>query len=304
MRKKAKQKKPKKLKIKTRKTGNKKSVLTAGNIFKALKSLLVVFIFVSAGFLLYLAEKYIHNSSPLTTGPVELMNVPEWVGDQLEQMIITEAGGIDLMLNEETAKKVVENLSSVAWLDNVRALTTDKSIQVYATFRKPVAVIQSGMSRFYVDSQMVVLDYVPMPHLLIVEIRGPSLVNDVPRYGQVWRRDDLEAAIELLERIYEMDKTDSPDRPLLREIASIDVTNYDGREDPRQPHILLYTHNNIEIIWGAEVGKWSQHLESTDEQKLAKLFGYYKQHGTLSTGIRFINLRDPRENIPLPIDKY
>ena len=55
---------------------------------------------------------------------------------------------------------------------------------------------------------------------------------------------------------------------------------------------------------GAAVGKWQQHLESTDEQKLAKLYAYYKEFGTLSGGAKYINLRDPKHNIPLPIDKY
>jgi len=52
------------------------------------------------------------------------------------------------------------------------------------------------------------------------------------------------------------------------------------------------------------MGKWQQHLELSDEEKLASLYSYYKDYGTLSGGVKFINLRDPRDNIPLPIDKY
>ena len=68
--------------------------------------------------------------------------------------------------------------------------------------------------------------------------------------------------------------------------------------------IPLLAEDNTEITWGAEVGKWQLHLESTDEQKLAKLYGYYKDYGTLSGDAKYINLRDPQDNIPLPIDKY
>ena len=71
-----------------------------------------------------------------------------------------------------------------------------------------------------------------------------------------------------------------------------------------QPHIVLHTKDNIEITWGAEWGKWQQYLESTDEEKLAKLYGYYKKFDTLSTGDKYIILRDPQHKIPLPIDKY
>ena len=46
------------------------------------------------------------------------------------------------------------------------------------------------------------------------------------------------------------------------------------------------------------------YLEATDEDKLAKLYGYYEEFGTLLKGAKYINLRDPRDKIPLPIDKY
>jgi len=101
-----------------------------------------------------------------------------------------------------------------------------------------------------------------------------------------------------------MDKLVTPDKPLLYEIDRIDVGNFNGRENTQHPHIVMYAKDNTQIIWGAEVGKWQRYLESTDEQKLAKLYGYYKEYGTLSGGAKYINLRDPQDNIPLPIDKY
>ena len=101
-----------------------------------------------------------------------------------------------------------------------------------------------------------------------------------------------------------MDKEITPTKPLLREIASIDMENYNGRKSRSRPHIVLFTRDNTEIQWGAELGAWQKYLESTDEQKLAKLYGYYQANNTLSAGVKYINLRDPRDNIPLPIDRY
>ena len=89
----------------------------------------------------------------------------------------------------------------------------------------------------------------------------------------------------------------------MQEIASIDVANFDGRKNKREPHIVLYTKDNTQIIWGAEIGDWQRHLESPDDDKLAKLYTYYQQYGTLS-GVKYINLRDPRQTIYLPVDKY
>ena len=101
-----------------------------------------------------------------------------------------------------------------------------------------------------------------------------------------------------------MDKLTTPDKPLLYEIDSIDVSNFNGRENRQFPHIVLYAKDKTEIIWGAEIGNWARHFEAKDEEKLAKLYSYYKEHGSLLEGVKYINLRDPQDDIPLPIDKY
>jgi hypothetical protein len=49
---------------------------------------------------------------------------------------------------------------------------------------------------------------------------------------------------------------------------------------------------------------WHRHFEAKDEDKLAILYGFYKENGTLLNIVKYINLRDPQDNIPLPIDKY
>jgi len=149
-----------------------------------------------------------------------------------------------------------------------------------------------------------VLDFVQMPHLPIVKITGLPLITKTPQLGKVWGGDDLAAALTILDRLDQMDRLVTPDKPLLYEIDRVDVSNFNGRENSKLAHIVLYAKDDTEIIWGAEVGKWQRYLESTDEQKLANLYGYYKEYGTLSGDAKYINLRDPQDNIPLPIDKY
>ncbi|GAI37540.1 unnamed protein product, partial [marine sediment metagenome] len=99
------------------------------------------------------------------------------------------------------------------------------------------------------------------------------------------------------------DKLLTQGRGLLYEIDRIDVSNFNGRENGRSPHIVLYA-KDTEIKWGAELGKWQQHMESTDVQKIAKLYHHYEEYGTLLSGVRYINLCDPQDDIPLPVDKY
>ena len=102
-----------------------------------------------------------------------------------------------------------------------------------------------------------------------------------------------------------MDKSFTPKKPLMFEIDRIDVTNFRGRRNEGESHIVLYTKGNIPIIWGAEWGKWQQYLELPDQEKLAGLWDHYLQRGTLMGGVKYlyINLRDPQDKIPLPIDK-
>jgi len=236
----------------------------------------------------------------------KLVNPPAWVTAQLEEEIYAaaKADGQDLKLDEDVARLVQNNLDrKVAWLDQVRVRVTNDQLLIEARWRKPVALVKRGLYKFYVDAEMVVLDHVPMPDLPIVEVKGLSILPESPPLGEVWQKDDLDAAVAILACLDRRDKLLTEDRGLLYEIDRIDVSNFNGRENGRAPHIVLYA-KDTEIKWGAELGKWQQHMESTDVQKIAKLYHHYKEYGTLLSGVRYINLCDPQNDIPLPVDKY
>lgn len=256
-------------------------------------------------------DKYVKNNVPVweKASPLKLIDPPPWVNETLQTKILAAATPRgDLIPNEEAARLVQKNLAqTTAWLDEVTVQSTHDSIQITARWRKPLALVRSSLNKFYVDSDMVVLDFVPLPNLHIVRVEGLPLIIKTPPAGIVWQRDDLAAAVAILAHLQKMDKIVTPAKPLLYDIASIDMSNFEGRENSRFPHIVLYTNDNTEIIWGAEFGEWQKYLESKDEQKLAKLYQYYKKHGSLLggvTGVKYINLCDPQDNIPLPIDKF
>ncbi len=287
------------------------------SLIKILKILAVVCILVSVAACILMGiavgfsflERYAKETSVVSdkTVRLELSDVPAWANSRLREKILAAARGDDedLRLDEKAAGAVQQNIErEVAWLDEVKVQTTHNGLRIAGRWRRPVGLVKSGMRRFYVDVEQVVLDFVAMPNLPIVEITGLPLIIKTPPLGEIWRRDDLAAAIEILDRLKRMDQLVTPDKPLLYEIDRIDVSNFNGRENTQHPHIVLYAKDDTEIIWGAEVGKWQRYLESTDEQKLAKLYEYYKEYFTLSGDAKYINLRDPRDNIPLPIDKY
>ena len=274
----------------------------------ALKALVVVCIFAGVGVGILFLDAHIKKTTSVRKAiAVDLIGVPVWVSDQLREKVhaAIRADGDELRLDENTAVLVQRNISErVAWLAEVRVQTTYEGLRIQGRWRKPLALVKSALRKIYIDAEQVVLDFVPMPNLPIVELKGLLPMTKSPQPGEVWQREDLAAAVAILARLDRMDELTTPDKPLLSEIDGIDVSNFKGRKNKTLPHIVLYTKDGTEIIWGAELGTWGQHLEATDEEKLARLYGYYKESGTLLGGAKYINLRDPQDRVPLPIDKY
>ena len=256
--------------------------------------------------LLYL-DKYRKETTPPIIGEVELefVDVPAWVNEELKQKALTAARSDleDLRIDENAAGLVQQNIDRrFAWLDDVKVQTTHNAVRIEGRWRRPMGLIKSGRRSFYVDAEQVLLDFVEIPNLSIVEITGLTSVRKIRPLGEVWEGDDLAAAITLLDRLERRDRDE--EKPIISEINRLDVSNFEGRKYRKLPHIVLYANDDTKIMWGAKIGEWQRYLESTDEQKIAKLYGYYKDFGTLSGDVKFINLCDPQDDIPQPIDKY
>lgn len=263
----------------------------------------VCFLAASGAFLRY-AEGYVKAVSPAAEGALKLVRVPNWVNWDLTTRVAAVAGGTRFPLTEETASVLARNLAPLSWLDDVDIQVTHDAVLVAARWRKPVALLEKGGSKFYVDADLVVLDYMPMPHLPIVEIEGVAMNRGMPAPGQMFDQKDLAAAVALIILLQRMDAEVTPENPLLAHILSIDVSNFEGRKSHRREHIVLHTKDNTQITWGAEIGEWAKYLEAKDDEKLAKLYRYYRDFGSLSAGVKYIDLRDPQDKVPLPIDKY
>ena len=278
-------------------------------LISTLKVVAVIWVIAAFAVGFVFLEKYVKNTTQFAqkSAVIELVDVPTWVNESLKQKILSaaRAGGEDLILNEDVAASVQQNIEElIAWLDNTTVSTTHDRLLIKANWRKPLAAVTKNRKTVYIDKDLVVLDFLPMSSLPIVSVKGLATSTNVPPPGQIWEIEDLDAAIQILERFDRMDKIVTPDRKLLFEIDSIDVTNFDGRKNSKKPHILLYAKDQTQIIWGAEIGSWQRNLEASDEQKLAKLYAYYKEHGSLLGGAKYINLRDPQQSIPRPTDKY
>jgi hypothetical protein len=255
-----------------------------------------------------LLDRYIRNgpSAPGDFFLVELVDVPFWVEKSLTDRVvrIARARRDDPTVADDIARSVQRCITGqMAWLSDAKVRIANDRLVVEGRWRRPLVSFDVGGLVYYVDSTLTVLDYVPLPKLSIVEVALGEPVG-TPRVGEVFRRDDLAAAAALLERMHRMENLVSFPKPLLNEIKGIDVRNLDGRRNAADGHIVMYTEDRTQIIWGARLGAWQRYLEAPDEEKLAKLYHYYEVHGTLCGGARYIDLRPPQDCVLRPGERY
>lgn len=272
-----------------------------------LKPVAILCLLTAIGLGLFFLDGYVKTVVPVdeSKGPIELANPPDWVSSELKERIIATAGAghNNFRLDNDAARSVAQNLASLAWLAEFQVQTTGQAIQIKAEFRKPLALIKTGLRKFYVDENLVVLDYMPMPKLPVVLVKGVQMLM-VPPAGRTWQRDDLQAAVTLLALLDKMDAMVAAEQPLLNQIQAVDVSNFQGRRNRREPHILLYATDETQIIWGAEPGSSQQYMEAREDEKLAMLYGFYQENGTPANRVKYIELRYPRKNIPQPLNSF
>ena len=253
---------------------------------------------VAAGFVLL--DRYVQEiTSSGQVGPLELIDRPGWFNNELVQKVHEAAGGSEFCLDETAARTIAENLELVAWLYDIKVQTTSSSVEVRAKYRRPVGLIRQSGSTYYIDRDAVVLQYLPIEDLTIVEIKGFSAWT-IPPVGDTMAGDDIAAAIKLLAVLETMDEISTPLAPLLKEIASIDVSNLDARKSRRKAHIVLYAKDGTQVNWGVAYGRSARYVEASDKEKVAMLYEFYKQHGTIQGKVKYIELRNPQEIIPRP----
>ena len=268
---------------------------------------IVVFVAIGVGFIFL--DRFVKGNMNLNqkTVPIQLVDFPDWGSAELKEKIISMAGN-NLKLTENAAMRIGENLATLAWLYDVKVRAGNSAITVIAKYRKPVGLVSDHSQQFYLDAELVVLDYIPMSKLSIAEITGvPGHLLTWRNVGAKWQRDDVAAAVELLLLLERMDKEVVPNKPLLAEIKSIDMSNFNGRRSSSQPHIVLYARDGTEIKWGAEKDEWQRYLEAKDEEKLTLLYNTYQEMGTIQLRAAqkgsFIDLTRP-QSLSLPIDRY
>ncbi|RKY09446.1 MAG: hypothetical protein DRP66_02240 [Planctomycetota bacterium] len=264
-------------------------------------------------------DRYVHTLSPATEplGQLELVAPPEWINPELQATIAAAAGGYYFPLEEGIAEIIAARLQGLSWIYNIRVRVTSKTVHIYAGYRKPTAMIMSGSKKYYLaliapddlsyeqgKPKVMLLDYIKLDTLPVVEIKGLSL-RRLPVAGDIRQGADITSTVELLTVLGRMDEISCAGAPLLDQLAGIDISNFAGRKNKNSSHIVLNAKDGTPIYWGAAYGDSALYLEATEQEKLATLYTFYKEHGNTIQCVKnaicnSIDLRYAQTRIPRP----
>lgn len=250
----------------------------------------------AVGFL-YL-DRYVNTTvaQDVPNGSLKLIDPPAWLNQEWIDQLVETAGGKRFPLDETSATLVSERLQTLFWLKTVRVQTTPDYLEIHADYRRPVGFLDLGRSKYYLDAELVVLDYLPLDTLPVVEITGVAAPRSIPPPGNRWAAEDAAAAVRLLDWLYKTDlhflNKQELQKPLLDEIESIDVSNFAARQSNAAPHIVLTVEDGTKINWGAAWGQAARYLEQDENDKLTDLYQFYMDHNnTLQGTAKYIELR-------------
>lgn len=293
-----------KKKTKRQTRAQREAVIARRKMILGISASIIICTAAAVGFVL-LDEKNVEDSHRM--GKLYMPDRPDWYNDNLDNLITMVLDGSEFPIEPGMARFIAERLESLSWLYGVKVTTVKDGLSVFANYRKPVAVVKVGGYDYYLDADMTVMEYVPLGGIMIVRIEGlESRVIASP--GQKCNAEDAAAAVKLIDILSRMDDESTPDKPLLGEIKSINVANYNGRKrsSHKIPHILLYANDGTEIQWGAAIGQSARYFEATDAEKLAQLYSNYKKHGTVQGSrstkekFKYLDLRFPQKKVPMP----
>ena len=235
---------------------------------------------------------------------VQLLNPPAWASDRLVRDICLSSGirRDDFLLDKDLPGQWAANLAVNPWIKQVKKVHRryDGLVQIECELRRPIAYVEQSDGVFYLDSEGVVL---PDATLVggarhVVKLRGE--VAALPGAGETVDSAAVMAGLQVLTLIRQVDEAMPEDERLWMELAAMDVSNYEGREDLFRPHLALYTRNMTEVRWGAAVGRARPYHEASEKSKLSTLYRAHKHMGTLAC-YQFVELRDEGREIADPL---
>ena len=211
---------------------------------------------------------------------VFVADAPDWLDASAIADIESAAMEVvrENLADKKVARKVAEKLAGNIWVRKIPAggviNNYDGSLSIRCEYRKPLAIVGAGGVWVRLDRDALVLPgrflRSGVPAGKYREILGVK--SNPPVEGQVWSAEDLLAAVNILRLI--------DGKPFAGEITAIDVSNYRGRRNTYNSHILLTTEMQSELRWGRAIGTEGR-IEVGYEIKLHHLEELFIRYGSL-----------------------
>ncbi len=279
---------------------------------------------------LYKVRQYVSRTVALQTEPptVVLANRPSWMSDLLCQQICAAArpdkphSALDPKALQVAWDALKHNLRVSPWIKqihHVKLLYGQKpgdTLEIDCEYRIPVALVHgqtaptptdpTGDHYYLVDADGVALPERYKPEQLGKVVYGhdgrmnirviEGISNPPPALpGKTWPGGDIRAGLEMVRAL--------AGHPYTEEIMKVDMTNFQGRVDERESHIVLWTNHTppTQIRWGRpESDKGSGIVEIPPRDKMLYLEKVFQQFGRVDAGRPWIDIRF--DHITYPAD--
>ena len=239
---------------------------------------------------------------------VVLVNRPAWMSDFLAEQIIAAVRpvGTHSAFDHQVLVDIDAMLRTNPWIKKVKQIRRayDKkpadTIEVDCDYRAPIALVHWRDYYWLVDGDGVKLpeQYTAdqLPRIVMgpnrkLNIRVIAGVAQPPvESGDKWPGEDLAAGLDLVKLLH--------GQPYAEEIVKVDVSNYEGRNNRREPHLTLVTRYNTEIRWGRPVNSKDFFIEVAPAQKLTYLRQVYEQFHRVDANRPAIDIRFDKITYP------
>ena len=254
-------------------------------------------------------QKYAHPSAPPN---VVLKNRPAWMTDYLASRItaVARPRGIHSAFDHQLLVDIRDQLTSdpdiAPWIKEVRQVRRTyvsepgDTIEVDCDFRAPIALVRWNDAFWFVDNDGVKLpeQFTPteVPKIAIgpagkIVMRIIEGVRHVPvDPGMRWTGDDLAAGLEMVKLL--------ANQPFAEDVVKVDVSNFQGRDNPRDAFISLVTRYNTAIKWGRPPSAKDYFIEVSTARKLDELAQIYNQYGRIDAKHPWLDIRFDKITYP------
>ncbi len=252
--------------------------------------------------------RYVNQRALLASKPpqVVLANRPLWMSDHVAEQILTLARPVTAhgVFDRQLLVDVHDLLHANPWVRQVKqvrrgyAQAPGDVLEIDCDYRAPIALVHWGDFYWLVDGEATSLPeqytadqlhqimYAPDGQLNIRVVEGIS--HDPPGAGRHWSGEDLRAALDLVKFLY--------GKPYAQEACKVDVANFDGRVDPREAQIVLWTTQKIgdvptQVRWGRPINAKDFFVEISPVQKLEWMEKLVAKYHRLDAGRAWVDLR-------------